>query len=92
MDRESLCELFDYTSSTWATYGNTLEPLPPDTFVRPLDEPGWPSIRDALFHVATSWDDWLRDRLGVSTRSARSRMISIRGAPSRRIASGRAAG
>ena len=65
MDRDALRELFDYTSFTWASYGNALAQLPGDAFGREVDGPGWPSLRDALFHVATGWDDWLRDRLGA---------------------------
>ena len=65
MDRAGLRDLFDYTSFTWSTYGNAIAHLPPGTFMRSFGEPGWRSLRDALFHVASGWDDWLRDRLGV---------------------------
>jgi len=65
IDRRSLDELYDYTTFTWATYGNALRTLPPDAIARPVAGSGWPALRDVLFHLACGWDNWLRDRLGL---------------------------
>jgi uncharacterized damage-inducible protein DinB len=59
LDRAALLELFDYTTFTWATYGRTLGALPPDAFTREIQGSGWPALKDALFHIAVAWDDWL---------------------------------
>jgi uncharacterized damage-inducible protein DinB len=62
--RETLRELFDFTTFTWETYGNSLRRLPSDAIARPVPGSDWPALRNVLFHAATSWDNWLRDRLG----------------------------
>lgn len=62
MDRQTLAELFDYTTFTWTSYANAIRALPPDALTRPLDGSGWTDLRHALFHVAAGWDSWLRDR------------------------------
>jgi len=64
-DRQTLNELFDYTTFTWETYARTARSLPPDALARPVEGSGWPALRDVLFHVAAAWDGWLRDRLGL---------------------------
>ena len=62
--RETLQELFDFTTFTWETYGKTVRRLPSDALTRPVPGSDWPALRNVLFHTATAWDNWLRDRLG----------------------------
>jgi len=62
--RETLQELFDFTTFTWKTYGNSVRRMAPDAIASPAPGSDWPALRNVLFHVATSWDNWLRDRLG----------------------------
>jgi uncharacterized damage-inducible protein DinB len=62
MNRHALIELYDYTTFTWAAYGHAASTLEASEFKRPLT-PGWPSLRDVLFHLAGGWDWWLRDQL-----------------------------
>jgi len=62
VDRQTLVELFDYTTFTWASYGNAVRTLPPEALTRQIDDSGWGDLRTALFHVAAGWDSWLRDR------------------------------
>ena len=66
MDRASLRELFDYTTFTWASYANAVRALPPGALTRPIDGSGWGELRTPLFHVASAWDEWLRERTGVA--------------------------
>lgn len=65
MDRQTLSEVFDYTSFTWASYANVVHTLPPDAFTRPIYKSGWSDLRELLFHIAAGWDGWLRDRAGA---------------------------
>jgi uncharacterized damage-inducible protein DinB len=64
-DRATLVELFDYTTFTWSAYGNAVRALPPGALQRPIEGSGWPDLRTPLFHLASAWDDWLRDRLAI---------------------------
>jgi uncharacterized damage-inducible protein DinB len=64
LSRDALRELFDYTTFTWATYANLVCALPADALTRPIAGSGWPSLRDALFHIATPWDEWICARTG----------------------------
>lgn len=66
LDRSALLVLFDYTSFTWQSYAAPVLSLGADTFVRPVTGSGWPSLRDALWHIALGWDGWLRDAAGAS--------------------------
>ncbi len=68
LDRSALLELFDYTTFTWASYGRALEALPPDAFARPIEGSGRPSLREALFHLAIAWDEWLAEQSGEPHR------------------------
>jgi uncharacterized damage-inducible protein DinB len=63
--REALNDLVDYTDFTWETYGKLLRRLPDGALARPLADAGWPALRNVLFHLATAWDDFLRDRLSI---------------------------
>jgi uncharacterized damage-inducible protein DinB len=63
--RESLQDLIDYTTFTWAAYGRAVRALPADAFTSTVPGSGWPSLRHALFHLAGGWDEWLRDRAGA---------------------------
>jgi uncharacterized damage-inducible protein DinB len=62
--------LFGYTTFTWAVYGRSLETLPAGAFTHPVEGSGWPSMRDALFHVAGAWDGWLAGYLKVNVTIA----------------------
>ena len=64
LDRKALEELFDYTTYTWAVFGNSVRALPPQDFTRAVPGSGWPSMRDALFHIASAWDGWVREQSG----------------------------
>ena len=64
-DRVALDELFDYTEYTWAVFGNAVRALPPGDFTRAVPGSGWPSLRDALFHIAGAWDEWLVEQTGA---------------------------
>jgi uncharacterized damage-inducible protein DinB len=66
MDRQTLDELFDYTTFTWASYANAVRTLPPHALTRPLDGSGWRDLREPLFHIAAGWDGWLCQRAGES--------------------------
>jgi uncharacterized damage-inducible protein DinB len=58
LDRAALRELFDFTTFTWAAYGQAMRRLSPEDFTRPIDGSGWPALRNALFHIASAWDGW----------------------------------
>lgn len=47
-DRNSLNELFDYTTFTWAAYGNAVRALPSGALTRPIEGSGWGDLRSAL--------------------------------------------
>lgn len=64
-DRAALNELFDFSTFTWRTYGNAARTLPPGALARPVPGSGWPALRNALFHVALSWDGWLCEKLAL---------------------------
>lgn len=64
MNRDALRELFDYTTFTWATYGNIVRSLPNHAFAQGVEGSGWPSLRDVLFHIAAGWDDWICELTG----------------------------
>jgi uncharacterized damage-inducible protein DinB len=66
MDRDALRELFDYTTFTWASYGNSVRALPAGAFTEAVGGSGWPALRDALFHIATAWDEWVCEQTGVA--------------------------
>jgi uncharacterized damage-inducible protein DinB len=64
IDRAALREMFDYTTFTSASYANSVRHLPEDAFCRAVDGSGWPSLRDALFHIASAWDGWIVEASG----------------------------
>lgn len=64
--RATLRELFGLTTYTWATYEKAIARLPDGAPAQPVAGSGWPALRDALFHAAAAWDDWLRDHAGAS--------------------------
>jgi uncharacterized damage-inducible protein DinB len=66
MDRDTLRELFDYTTFTWASYGRSVRSLAPGDLTRPVDGSGWPALRNALFHIASAWDGWMCEQSGVA--------------------------
>ena len=65
-DRDSIRELFDFTTFTWAAYRRAVSTLPPDAWARELPGNDWRSLRRVMFHLALGWDGWLRDRVGAS--------------------------
>jgi uncharacterized damage-inducible protein DinB len=65
LDRKALEELFDYTEYTWAVFGNSVRALPPGDFTRAAPGSGWPSMRDASFHIAGAWDELFRERFNA---------------------------
>jgi uncharacterized damage-inducible protein DinB len=65
VDRETLRELFDYTTFTWASYGNSVRGLAPADFARPVEGSEWPTLSFALCHLAFAWDGWLYERFGI---------------------------
>ena len=66
MDRETLNDLFDYTTFTWESCRRIVARLPEDALTRPVEGSGWPALRNVLFHIAGGWDGWLRNRAGAS--------------------------
>jgi uncharacterized damage-inducible protein DinB len=64
VDRDTLRELFDYTTFTWASYGKSARSLPDEAFTQSVEGSGWPSLRDALFHIAGAWDGWIYEQSG----------------------------
>jgi uncharacterized damage-inducible protein DinB len=64
MNREALRELFDYTTFTWAALGESVRSLPAEAFAQPVEGSGWPSLRNALFHIAAAWDGWICEQTG----------------------------
>lgn len=62
-DRDGLRDLYDFTTFTWESLRRAVERLPESAFTQPVDGSGWPSLRDAVFHLAGGWDRWLRDRV-----------------------------
>jgi uncharacterized damage-inducible protein DinB len=65
-DRDALRALIDYTDFTWETYEKVAARLPADALMRSVEGSGWPALRDALFHIASAWDGWLRDEIGAT--------------------------
>jgi uncharacterized damage-inducible protein DinB len=39
--------------------------LGPDALAEPVDGSGWPALRNALFHIAAAWDEFLREAAGA---------------------------
>jgi uncharacterized damage-inducible protein DinB len=64
VDRDTLRELFDYTTFTWASYGRTVRALPEGALLQPVERSGWPALRNALFHIAGGWDGWIHEQSG----------------------------
>jgi uncharacterized damage-inducible protein DinB len=68
VDRDALRELFDYTTFTWASYGNSVRALAPGDFTRPVEGSEWPALSVALCHLAFAWDGWLYERFGIDEK------------------------
>lgn len=64
-DRATLLELFDYTTFTWESYRRTCAGMPDGALSRAVEGSGWPALRNVFFHIATAWDGWLVERLGL---------------------------
>jgi uncharacterized damage-inducible protein DinB len=62
LNRDALRELFDYTDYTWAVFGNSVRALPAEKFTEAAPGSGWPALRNALFHIAAAWDEFLVER------------------------------
>lgn len=62
-DRDALNALVEFTDFTWETYRKVAARLPEGHLLQPVDGSGWPTLADALFHVASAWDGWLRDEV-----------------------------
>jgi uncharacterized damage-inducible protein DinB len=63
-DRAALRELFDYTTFTWSAYADAMRGVSQEDFARAVDGSGWPSLRQALFHIAAAWDGWICTQSG----------------------------
>jgi uncharacterized damage-inducible protein DinB len=66
MNRAALFELVDYTDFTWETYRKVTARLPDGDLTRAVEGSGWPALNNALFHIASAWDGWLRDQAGAT--------------------------
>lgn len=65
MNREALNELFDFTTFTWAAYARMMRGLTDEDLVRPIENAGWSSLREALVHLAAAWDGYLSEKAGI---------------------------
>jgi uncharacterized damage-inducible protein DinB len=68
MNRDALRELFDYTTFTWEGYRASVRSLSDKTFTQAVDGSGWPSLRNALFHIVAAWDGWICDQAGTELK------------------------
>lgn len=59
MNRGALRELFDFTTFTWASYRRSAPALAAELFRGDIAGSNWASLRDALFHLASGWDEWI---------------------------------
>ena len=73
LKRDALEELFDYTGFAWAMIAQAVAALPEGDLTRPAPGSGWPGLREALMHLAGSYDYWMHKELGLAALIAPSR-------------------